>query len=50
MTPVEAWHTGEYDDRTAAELKSMLIEIGQILGSFKGRFAIAGGAVGHRYE
>ncbi|MDJ1167647.1 cupin domain-containing protein (plasmid) [Burkholderia gladioli pv. gladioli] len=31
--------------RPAREVKSVLIEIGQILGSFKGKFAIVGGAV-----
>ena len=32
-------------DRTTAAVKSVLIEIGQILGSFEGKFAIIGGAV-----
>lgn len=45
MTPREAQHASEYDDRTTAAVKSVLVEIGQILGSFKGRFAIIGGAV-----
>ena len=36
---------GDYDDRKTAAVKSVLIEIGQILGSFEGRFAIIGGAV-----
>lgn len=45
MTPGEAQHASEYDDRTTAAVKSVLVEIGQILGSFKGRFAIVGGAV-----
>ncbi|NPD15047.1 hypothetical protein HOY34_07495 [Xinfangfangia sp. D13-10-4-6] len=35
----------EYEDRTTQAAKSVLIEIGQILGSFRGRFAIIGGAV-----
>ncbi len=35
----------QYDDRTGAAVKTVLIEIGQILGSFKGKFAIIGGAV-----
>lgn len=35
----------DYDDRTTAAVKSVLIEIGQILGSFKGKFAVIGGAV-----
>jgi len=35
----------DYDTRTTAAVKTVLIEIGQILGSFKGKFAIIGGAV-----
>lgn len=35
----------DYDDRTTAAVKSVLIEIGQILGSFRGKFAVVGGAV-----
>lgn len=35
----------DYDDRTTAAVQTVLIEIGQILGSFKGKFAIVGGAV-----
>ena len=46
MTPQrEPQSAAEYDDRTTAAVKSVLIEIGQILGSFKGKFAIVGGAV-----
>ena len=36
---------GDYDDRTTSAVKSVLIEIGQILGSFEGKFAVIGGAV-----
>ncbi len=35
----------EYDDRTTEAVKSVLIEMGQILGSFRGKFAIVGGLV-----
>ena len=35
----------DYEDRTKKALKSVLLEIGQILGSFKGKFAVIGGAV-----
>lgn len=35
----------DYEDRTTKAVKGVLIEIGQILGSFKGRFAVIGGAV-----
>lgn len=45
MTPGEPQFAGDYDDRTTAAVKSVLIEIGQILGSFRGKFAVIGGAV-----
>ena len=45
MTPREPQSAADYDDRTTAAVKTVLIEIGQILGSFKGKFAIVGGAV-----
>ncbi|MBV1777366.1 hypothetical protein KSF73_16720 [Burkholderiaceae bacterium DAT-1] len=46
MTPMkEPQSAAEYDDRTTMAVKAVLIEIGQILGSFKGKFAIIGGAV-----
>ncbi|MET3493169.1 nucleotidyl transferase AbiEii/AbiGii toxin family protein [Variovorax boronicumulans] len=45
MTPGEAQSAADYDDRTTAAVKAVLIEMGQILGSFKGKFAIIGGAV-----
>jgi hypothetical protein len=34
-----------YDDRTTQAVKSVLLEIGQILGSYRGKFAVIGGAV-----
>ena len=43
MTEPQA--AGDYDDRTTAAVKSVLVEIGQILGSFKGKFSVIGGAV-----
>jgi hypothetical protein len=45
MTRGEPQSAADYDDRTTAAVKTVLIEIGQILGSFKGKFAIVGGAV-----
>jgi hypothetical protein len=45
LTPNEPQSAADYDDRTTAAVKSVLIEIGQILGSFKGKFAVVGGAV-----
>jgi hypothetical protein len=45
MIPGEPQSASDYDDRTTAAVKTVLVEIGQILGSFKGKFAIVGGAV-----
>jgi hypothetical protein len=45
MTPGEPQSATDYDDRTTAAVKSVLVEIGQILGAFKGKFAVIGGAV-----
>jgi hypothetical protein len=45
MTPGEPQLATDYDDRTMAAVKSVLVEIGQILGAFKGRFVVIGGAV-----
>ncbi|GAA4333762.1 hypothetical protein GCM10023144_25370 [Pigmentiphaga soli] len=45
MTPGDPQFASDYDDRTTAAVKSVLIEIGQILGSFKGKFAVVGGVV-----
>ena len=41
----EPQSAGDYDDRTTAAVKSVLVEIGQILGSFRGKFSVIGGAV-----
>ena len=45
MATIEPQSASDYDDRTTAAVKSVLVEIGQILGSFKGKFAVIGGAV-----
>jgi len=45
MTQAEPQTAADYDDRMTRAVKTVLIEIGQILGSFKGKFAIVGGAV-----
>lgn len=45
VTPREPQSAADYDDRTTAAVKSVLIEIGQLLGSFQGKFAVIGGAV-----
>ena len=41
----EPQSAADYDDRTTAAAKTVLVEIGQILGSFRGKFAVVGGAV-----
>ena len=45
MDRVEPRSANDYDDRTTAAVKRVLVEIGQILGSFEGKFAVIGGAV-----
>lgn len=35
----------QYDDRTSEAVRSVLVEIGQTLGSYRGKFAVIGGAV-----
>lgn len=45
MTQAEPQTAADYDDRITRAVKTVLVEIGQILGSFKGKFAIVGGAV-----
>lgn len=45
LTPKEQQSAADYDDRTTAAVKAVLIEIGQILRGFKGKFAVIGGAV-----
>ena len=45
MARLEPQSARDYDGRTARAVKSVLVEIGQLLGSFKGKFALVGGAV-----
>lgn len=45
LTKNEPQSAADYDDRVTAAVKSVLIDIGQILGSFQGKFAVVGGAV-----
>nr|WP_294521407.1 nucleotidyl transferase AbiEii/AbiGii toxin family protein [uncultured Rhodopila sp.] len=45
VIPPDPQSAADYDDRTTAAVKSVLLEIGQILGSFRGKFAVIGGAV-----
>ncbi len=41
----EPQSAADYDERTTAAVKSVLVKMGQILGSYKGKFAVVGGAV-----
>ncbi len=44
LTP-EPQSAADYDDRTTAAVKAVLVEIGQVLCSFQGKCAVIGGAV-----
>ncbi|MGO6746606.1 nucleotidyl transferase AbiEii/AbiGii toxin family protein [Rhizobium ruizarguesonis] len=45
IVPPDPQSAADYEDRTTRAVKGVLLEIGQILGSFKGKFAVIGGAV-----
>lgn len=45
LTSNEPQTATEYEDRATEAVMSVLVEVGQILGSFKGKFAIVGGVV-----
>lgn len=45
MVEIDPQHASDYNDRTTQAVKSVLIELGQILGSYQGKFAVIGGAV-----
>ena len=45
MAEIEPQLASDYDDRTTAAVRSVLVEIGQILGGYRGKFAVIGGAV-----
>ena len=45
MAEIEPQFASDYDDRTTVAVKSVLVEIGQVLGSYKYKFAVIGGAV-----
>ena len=45
MAGIEPRFAKDYDGRTTAAVESVLIEIGQVLGSFQGKFVVIGGAV-----
>lgn len=45
MARIEPQHASDYDDRTTRAVRAVLLEIGQLLGTFRGKFAVIGGAV-----
>ena len=45
MAVNESQSANDYDNRTTAAIKSVLIEIRQVLGNFESNFAVIGGAV-----
>ena len=45
MAEIDPRRASDYDDRATGAVKSVLVEIGQVLGSYRGRFAVIGGAV-----
>ena len=45
MNDLEPWSAADHDDRTTVAVRTVLVEIGQILESYKGKFAVIGGAV-----
>ena len=45
MAELEPQYASDYDDRTTVAIKSVLVEVGQVLGSYKYKFAVIGGAV-----
>jgi len=45
LVPQEPQSAADYQDRVTEAVKMVLVEIGQILGSFRGKFAVVGGSV-----
>ena len=45
MAEIDPKFASDYDDRAKVAVKSVLVEIAQVLGSYKGKFAVIGGAV-----
>ena len=47
MAKIEPEHptAADYDDRSVRAVKSVLVELGQILGSFRDRYVVVGGSV-----
>ena len=45
MAEIDPRRASDYDERATGAVKSVLVEIGQALGSYRDRFAVIGGAV-----
>lgn len=45
MVKPDPQYAADYDPRTAGAVRQTLVEIGQILGAYQGKFAVVGGAV-----
>lgn len=45
VTSNEPQHASDYEQRTTEAVKSVLVEMGQILGSYRGKFTVVGGSV-----
>ena len=45
MAEIEPQSANDYSEFTTTAVKSVLLEIAQILGMFRGRFAVIGGIV-----
>ena len=45
IDPSDPQSANQYEDRSTEAVKSVLVEIGHILGSFNGKYAVIGGAV-----
>ena len=45
MAELDPRRASDYDDRTTDAVKSVLVEIGQVLGGYRSKFAVIGGAV-----
>jgi len=45
VAEIDPKFASDYDDRATSAVKSVLVEIGQVLGSYRGKFAVIGGAV-----
>ena len=45
MAEIDPRRASDYDDRITVAVRSVLVEIGQVLGSYRGKFAVIGGVV-----